>query len=81
LLRVVTNGPTLSALAESNGGIGRATMSMERDHTAEAYFAIVALLESPIISPATRRELEKLSERLEKEMAADLNKSYKAGVS
>jgi hypothetical protein len=44
-----------------------------RDHIAAAYFAIVALLQSPIISPATRRQLEILRDKLEGEMAADLN--------
>lgn len=50
-------------------------MTNERDHTAEAYFAVVGLLESAIISPVRRHELEKLREKLEKEMAAELNKS------
>jgi hypothetical protein len=69
------NHATISAQSISNGGIGRAIMTNERDHTAEAYFAIVALLESPIISPTRRHELETLRDKLEKEMAAQLNQS------
>jgi hypothetical protein len=49
-------------------------MTSERDHTAEAYFAIFALLESPIISPDRRRELQGLRHKLEKEMMAELHK-------
>jgi uncharacterized protein involved in response to NO len=41
------------------------------DQKAVAYFAIVGLLESRIISPATRRQLERLRDKLEQEMAAD----------
>jgi hypothetical protein len=52
-------------------------MTAERDHIAEAYYAIVALLESRIISPATRLELEKLRHKLEGEMAVELNKFRK----
>jgi hypothetical protein len=66
---------TFAALAISKCGIGRAPMTNERDHTAEAYFAVVGLLESAIISPVRRHELEKLREKLEKEMAAELDKS------
>ena len=50
-------------------------MSTQRDHTAEAYFAIVALLESSITSPATRRQIEIFRDHLEKEMARELNQS------
>jgi len=41
------------------------------DQKVRAYSAIIALLESRIVSRATRRDLEKLRDKLEKEMAAD----------
>jgi len=50
-------------------------MTSKRDYTAEAYFAVIALLESPLLSSERRRELERLRERLEKEMMTELNKS------
>jgi hypothetical protein len=50
------------------------------DQKAVAYFAIVGLLESRIISPATRRQLEELRDRLEKELAAEANKSLNAAA-
>ena len=68
------NYATFAALAITNCGIGRATMSTQRDHTAEAYFAIVALLESSITSPVTRRQIEIFRDHLEK-MARELNQS------
>jgi hypothetical protein len=50
------------------------------DEKAVAYFAIVALLESRIISPGTRRQLEKFRDKLEKEMIAEANKSLNAAA-
>jgi len=69
------NHATISAQSISNSGIGRVTMTNERDHIAEAYHAIVALLESRIISSITRRQLEIFRQHLEQEMAAELNES------
>ena len=51
------------------------------DQKAAAYFAIVSLLESRIISAATRRQLEIFREYLEKELADELNRSHKAAAS
>jgi hypothetical protein len=53
-------------------------MTSQRDHAAETYFAIVALLESTITSIASRPELEKLRDKLEQEMADIMQKSEKA---
>jgi hypothetical protein len=50
------------------------------DQKAVAYFAIVALLESRIISPATRLQLEELRDKLEQEMLAEANKSLNAAA-
>jgi hypothetical protein len=50
------------------------------DQKAVAYFAIVGLLESRIISPATRRQLEKLHDKLQQEMIAEANKSLNAAA-
>jgi hypothetical protein len=44
-------------------------VSRSLDHLAEAHSSIAALLESGIISPATRRKLEQFREQLEREMA------------
>ena len=52
-------------------------MTAGRDHIAAAYLAVVTLLESKIISVATRRQVKTLREMLEEEMAADANKSHK----
>jgi hypothetical protein len=49
-------------------------MTKERDHTAEAYFAVVGLLESAIISPISRRQLEVLRDKLVEQMAVERNK-------
>ena len=66
-------------IAVSNCGIGAAPhMTSQRDHAAETYFAIVALLESTITSIASRPELEKLRDKLEQEMADIMQKSEKA---
>lgn len=70
--------PTNSALSVSNSGIGAAPprpMTTKRDHIAESYYAVVALLESRIISPATRHQLEIFQAYLEKEIADELNNS------
>ena len=50
-------------------------MTNQRDHTAEAYFAVVALMESTVISPEKKRELERLRRKLEQEMVAELDNS------
>ena len=50
------------------------------DQKAVAYFAIVGLLESRIISPATRHQLEKLHDILEKELAPEANKPLDAAA-
>lgn len=55
-------------------------MTAGRDRIVEAYFAIVALTESPIISPATRRQIEILRDMLEEEMAAESDKSDNAAA-
>jgi hypothetical protein len=55
-------------------------MTTSRDHIAEAYYAVVALLESRIISLATRHQLEVFQVYLEKELAEELNKSYNAAA-
>jgi len=55
-------------------------MTTSRDHIAEAYKAIVALLESRIISLGTRRQLEVFRVYLEKELAEELNKSHNAAA-
>jgi hypothetical protein len=52
-------------------------MTAGRDHIAAAYLAIVNLLQSKFTSDATRRQIKILRDMLEKEMAADLNKSRK----
>jgi hypothetical protein len=49
-------------------------MTDKRDHAAEAYFAVVPLLESAVIAPARRHELEKLRCQLEQEMLAELHR-------
>jgi len=78
--RVVTNchntkQPLLHYLSPT-AGLGGA-MTAGRDHIAAAYLAVVTLLESKIISVATRRQVKTLREMLEEEMAADANKSHK----
>lgn len=50
-------------------------MTKERDQTAEAYFAVVGLLESAINSPINRRQLEILRDKLVEQMAVERNKS------
>ena len=50
-------------------------MTKGRDQTAEAYFAVVGLLESAINSPINRRQLERLRDKLVEQMLAELNKS------
>ena len=55
-------------------------MTVVGDQKAIAYFAIVGLLESRIISPATRRQLEELHDKLEKEMAAEHDKFLNAAA-
>lgn len=56
-------------------------MTSQRDQIAEAYFAIVALLGSRIISLDTRHQLEVFREYLEKELAQEDDKSDAAAAS
>lgn len=56
-------------------------MTAERDHIAEAYFAITALLQSKIISPPTRHRVKVLREILEEEIATEINKSRHGAAS
>ena len=65
---------TFSALFDSNCGTVATTMGANDEKTV-AYFAIVALFKSRIISPTTRRQLEELRDKLEQEMLAEANKS------
>jgi hypothetical protein len=70
----------LCIIGHPTAALGATTMCAH-DQQAVAYFAIVALLESRIISPATRRQLEELRDKLEEEMAAEDNKSHNAAAS
>ena len=56
-------------------------MTSQRDQKAAAYSAIIGLLESRIISPTTRQELERLRDEIEKEIVDELNKSKQAAAS
>ena len=47
-------------------------MSSKLNDLAQAHLAVVALLESALISPATRRQLEVFRDNLERDIAAQL---------
>jgi hypothetical protein len=73
LLQAFTTRAQLVCCPETSKDTGR-SVSRSLDRLAETHSCIVALIESRLISPSTRRKLEAFRENVEREMAEAKNR-------